>query len=36
MSALRALCVVIFSLALIPAFAAEGDAARVAIQKTAP
>ncbi len=36
MLVLRALCVVLFSFALVPAFAAEGDAARATIQKTAP
>ncbi|MFA7321306.1 MAG: DsbC family protein [Dokdonella sp.] len=36
MSVLRALCVLVFGLALLPALAAEGDAARATIQKTAP
>lgn len=36
MLVLRALCVLLVSLALVPALAAEGDAARATIQKTAP
>lgn len=36
MLVLRALCVLGVCFALVPAFAAEGDAARVTIQKTAP